>query len=341
MKNIIIITLCVVTSSCSTFFIKANKSNSYQENYEYVWQDFKNHYGIFRAKNLDWDSVKTKYDLLIKSVKNDEDLYNFYKGFFEELNDAHVSFQPLDDAFPIYRTAKYGQLFRDGYRNFSPNLIKEKYLTNVSGNEYDVKFGDIGEDIGYLQLQIFSDDLKLMEERLKEINERFSSKTKIIIDIRNNYGGEDELGRMIASYFANSNYTYMTSAFKSGPGTNDFDAQRKWRVSPNEKSKISGKKLYVLTNNLSISAAETFVLAIRETPNCIVLGDKTAGAFSDVISREMPNGWTYRLPIGEYLDKNGKSWEGIGLNPDVFIDMTKEDISNKNDKLIEFVIKKE
>jgi C-terminal processing protease CtpA/Prc len=82
------------------------------------------------------------------------------------------------------------------------------------------------------------------------------------------------------------------------------------------------------------SAGETFTLAMQELSNVTQLGDYTSGAFSDNISRELPNGWFYfshrRLPAS-----NGESYEGIGVKPDIQLVNTKEETLSGVDKELE------
>jgi carboxyl-terminal processing protease len=68
------------------------------------------------------------------------------------------------------------------------------------------------------------------------------------------------------------------------------------------------------------------------------MGDTTAGGFSDVISRELPNGWLYFVPVGDYRNADGGSEEGRGVAPKIVLVNTKEDIQSGRDKVLEAAI---
>lgn len=51
--------LLVSLSSCEELLIDPVKSRS-ADNFEYVWQKFDEHYGLFLVKNVNWDSVYEK-----------------------------------------------------------------------------------------------------------------------------------------------------------------------------------------------------------------------------------------------------------------------------------------
>ena len=68
------------------------------------------------------------------------------------------------------------------------------------------------------------------------------------------------------------------------------------------------------------------------------MGDTTAGGFTDVISRELPNGWLYFVGVGDYRDAAGKSEEGIGVAPKIYAINLKSDIDAGKDKVLEQAI---
>jgi C-terminal processing protease CtpA/Prc len=91
----------------------------------------------------------------------------------------------------------------------------------------------------------------------------------------------------------------------------------------------------LLTNLNTFSSGETFVLAMLQNKNITTVGDVTGGALSDAMKRELPNGWLYRLPIADVRDANGKNLEGIGIEPHIKINNTKEELKAGHDKVLE------
>jgi len=77
---------------------------------------------------------------------------------------------------------------------------------------------------------------------------------------------------------------------------------------------------------------------MQELSNVTQVGDYTSGAFSDNIARELPNGWFCFMSIGDYRASDGKSYEGIGVKPDVLMVNTKEDILSGKDPVLEKAI---
>lgn len=96
----------------------------------------------------------------------------------------------------------------------------------------------------------------------------------------------------------------------------------------------------MLTSRWTASAGETFTWAMNTQSHVRQLGDTTAGGFSDVVSRELPNGWLYFLGVGDYRNANGNSEEGTGIAPAIQVANTKKDIDAGNDKVLEAAILK-
>lgn len=73
----------------------------------------------------------------------------------------------------------------------------------------------------------------------------------------------------------------------------------------------------VLISRYSVSAAETFTQAlINRTPAVVRVGEPTQGVFSDVLTRTLPNGWTFGLSNEIYLT-DGRHYDITGVPPTV------------------------
>jgi C-terminal processing protease CtpA/Prc len=88
-----------------------------------------------------------------------------------------------------------------------------------------------------------------------------------------------------------------------------------------------------LTGPLTISAGETFTQALMgRTPHVVRVGEDTQGVFSDVLGREMPNGWSFGLPNEVFRTAQGTTFDGRGIPPDVIVPVfTEDDIAARRD----------
>lgn len=82
--------------------------------------------------------------------------------------------------------------------------------------------------------------------------------------------------------------------------------------------------VYLLTSRNTISAAETFSLAMRELPQVTLVGTRTYGSLSDSLGRMLPNGWIVSLSNEIYQSPAGEVFEAKGIAPDVKVEYDEE-----------------
>ncbi|MCB1633513.1 MAG: hypothetical protein KDI51_02930, partial [Xanthomonadales bacterium] len=79
--------------------------------------------------------------------------------------------------------------------------------------------------------------------------------------------------------------------------------------------------LYLLTSDITVSAGEIAVLSLRAFPQVVHAGMPTRGALSDILSKNLDEGWSLNLSNEIYLDHEGVSWEGRGIPPTLALDV--------------------
>jgi C-terminal processing protease CtpA/Prc len=75
-------------------------------------------------------------------------------------------------------------------------------------------------------------------------------------------------------------------------------------------------------------------MAFQSLPNVTVIGDTTNGAHGTMIGRELANGWFYSVVPQKVEFSDGKSYEGIGLPPDIYVKNRLSEISAGIDKTL-------
>jgi C-terminal processing protease CtpA/Prc len=93
----------------------------------------------------------------------------------------------------------------------------------------------------------------------------------------------------------------------------------------------------LLTGIDSVSAAETFTMALMgRTPAVTRSGENTQGVFSDVLGRTLPNGWRFGLPNEIFLTEGGKTFDAVGIPPDIAVPVfPSEDLKKGRDSCLE------
>ena len=200
-------------------------------------------------------------------------------------------------------------------------------------NENGYVYGQLRDrNIGYLYLDnIDNDDYTFGDRLLDDIGEHDA----MIIDLRNNGGGDDEVGAALAGRFADREELAYTVEERNGPRHTDFAGETRYFLRVHGDRQFT-KPTIVLTDNITVSAAEVMLLYLAPLPHVTRIGSTTSGDFSDTgMRRFLPNGFQYQYSIMKYLTPAGESLDGVGVRPDIFIENTPETIAEGRDVVLE------
>lgn len=298
--------------------------NTPQGNFEALWKIIDEQYCFLDYKQIDWDAIHDQYQPLITSDMSSDGLFEVLGNMLAELKDGHVNL------YSASNTARYWDWYLDYPRNYDEALV-EQYL----GRDYRIasglKYTILEDNIGYISYTSFSDGIG--EGNLDEALSYLAACNGLIIDVRNNGGGNLTYSTRLAARFTNERVLTGYILHKTGPGHSDFSEPEPIYVDPSDGVRWQ-KKAIVLTNRHSYSATNDFINAMRYMPQVTLLGDKSGGGSGLPFTSELPNGWTVRFSASPHLDADKQQIE-FGIDPDVKVDMTEEDKARGLDTLIE------
>lgn len=298
--------------------------NTPQGNFEALWKIIDEQYCFLDYKQIDWDAVHDKYRPLITSGMSHDGLFEVLGNMLAELKDGHVNL------YASHNMARYWDWYLDYPRNFNESLI-EQYL----GRDYRIaggaKYTILEDNIGYVYYESFASGIG--DGNLSEILSYLSVCNGLIIDVRNNGGGNLTNATRMAQRFTNEKVLTGYIQHKTGKGHNDFSEPAPIYIEPSNSIRWQ-KKVAVLTNRHSYSATNDFVNSMRYFPNVTLVGDKTGGGSGLPFTSELPNGWGVRFSASPHLDARKQHIE-FGIDPDKKVDMNKEDENKGIDTIIE------
>lgn len=296
--------------------------------FETAWDILDTKYCFFKEKNVDWDKLHNDYLAKIKKDTPQDSLFYIIGNMICELKDGHVNLYSSKDVI------RYWKWFADYPVNFDEKL-EDIYL----GKNYSISSGicytTIKGDIGYLTYRNFSSGIN--DNGLDHILTKYQNSPGIIIDIRNNTGGDLSNVDKIACRFTETGFTSGYISHKTGPGHNDFSELYPVRIEPSERVRYKGK-VVVLANRSCYSAANFFVAVMKQLPNVTIMGDKSGGGGGFPINSELPNGWLLRFSSCPNYDQN-KALIEDGIEPDVHVNLKPDDVDKGIDTIIEEAVK--
>lgn len=325
------ITLC----SCDKILLEEQVPDNPVSNFDYLWYDFNQMYGLFDVKKINWDSLYTVYRPMVNIHSSDQELYNAITGLMGHLNDGHVALWPTNLNLDKYNSDSLSKL--GSRKDFKYSVVKEHYLIEEKSFSDIIKYGKLPNNIGYIYISDMSSSQKHYKKAMNEILKYLRNTKAIVIDVRKNGGGWDLTTRTIGGRFFTQKMLYLIAKRRNGPEHDDFTEPINYFIEPYGDFQYTNP-MVVLTHRETGSAAETFLLGMKRRNDLIQIGDTTSGRFSDAIKRELPNGWLYSVSIGDYRDYNNVSWEGIGVPPDIVVQNDSTDVNNGIDKTMEAAI---
>ena len=174
-----------------------------------------------------------------------------------------------------------------------------------------VKSNIIEDNIGYIKITSF-DDLTY-DDFKKDLNSLMKKNISgIILDLRSNPGGLLDVCVDIADEFLGEGVVVYTET-RNGERTYEKSS----------KSHID-IPLVVLVNEGSASASEILAGAIKDRNRGILVGNKTFGKGVVQRIKQLSDGSGFKLTVSEYFTPNGVNIHGIGIEPDIVVDLPEE-----------------
>lgn len=177
------------------------------------------------------------------------------------------------------------------------------------------------DGIGYVRISKFSQDTD--KEFNKEATKMLADNVKgIVLDLRNNPGGYLDVSVKIASKFIPKDKIAVIERGRDGKENN-------YKTLGGDI--FSEIPIVVLINEGSASASEILAGALRDDRGIKLIGEKSFGKGSVQTLEDFNDGSSLKVTIAKWFTPSGQSIHEVGLEPDIKVELTDEDIENQND----------
>ena len=140
----------------------------------------------------------------------------------------------------------------------------------------------------------------------------------VIIDLRNNRGGNAAGVQFLASHFFNPLDSRVVTEFVSR-ATPIPEQSRTLPYAPGgARPEVP---LYILVSSRTASAAEAFAYHMQASERAVIVGERTRGAANPGASFYVGHGFTVFMATRSSRDGlTGGNWEGVGVAPDIEVE---------------------
>jgi tetratricopeptide (TPR) repeat protein len=202
---------------------------------------------------------------------------------------------------------------QERFRDKNPILAflldcNEKALKNYGFKEVIVYAGNIG----YLNIESF-EPLDLARSKAINAMKYLENVDALIIDLRNNSGGNPAMVQYLSSYFFKES-THLNSCYwRRGDYIEEF-----WTFENIEGKKRPDLPLFVLISANTFSAAEEFANNLKTQQRATLIGEITAGGANPGYTFRINERFNIFIPTGHAINPITQSnWEGVGVEPDI------------------------
>jgi len=183
----------------------------------------------------------------------------------------------------------------------------------ISDIDREVRFNIIADDdkqdIGYLGFNRFMGDEQTKHALINAMNELTNTKA-LIIDLRENIGGDPNLVAFLSSYFVDQG-TILWSII-------DRDSKSILDVASTEPANRYTGNLCILTSQKTYSAAEAFSYTLKHLGRACIVGETTGGGGHLVDMMRVNDDIDIRIPVVRVYNPITKlNWEGVGVVPTI------------------------
>jgi hypothetical protein len=332
-RRLVLSLLLPVAAGCADLIVGSSGPRENIADFEAAWAWVDSVYPGFLFKDIDWSQIYLEYRPRAEEALGDE-IYQVLHDLLAELRDPHVYYKTNGGArffpFPSPRLMAQGA-------TFSQLLVRryfdrEMLIAGLDGIEYGILDGNVG----YIHITHFNEDH--MMDDFPSVMARLAGTGGLIIDVRNNTGGDHDKVEGVVGMFIGSTMAWPKAFNADGVMVEPWPAMR-----PRESQPHYTEPLVVLINGASISSGELFPEVMSQLPSVTLVGDTTAGASCSDRSGfrgdfRLPSGKMIHIPTWCITRYDGLPWEGVGIPPDVRIPQSEDDIAKGVDRQLEYAL---
>lgn len=261
----------------------------------------------------------------------------------------------------------YISFFKDEHIFIEAVTKNEVEVTNSNNKETEpeVEARVLTHDIFYLKISSFRyENITLVKELVEKNKKQIAKSKALIIDVRDNFGGTDDVYQPLLPYILTNPLRIMNVEFLSTPtlinGLRDYALQNAHKDSLNAIRDIeeglkeynenlgefvlyngqkvtidtiplnakSPEQIIILANENVASAGENFLFSSRQSKKVKILGTPSMGVLDYGSIREFKFGCdNFILYLPTYRSSRLPQYpiDNIGIQPDVYLDETVED----------------
>jgi C-terminal processing protease CtpA/Prc len=274
---------------------------SLQEAFDKLWESFDRDYAMFVLRpDVDWNASRSKFRSLALTAHSTDEFAEVCADMLRPLRDLHIWLTVSGESVPVFN--------RPRAANSNPRA-HESILGQLNNPGKPVQWAITANGIGFLAIYAWND--RGIPRQCDEVLEKMRDTKALIVDVRLNGGGSEDLAGEVAGRFIDKPFVYGYDQRRSGPKHEDLTGKDERVVQPRGPWRYD-RPVILLIGQKCMSSNESFIAMMSGDPNLITMGDHTCGSSGNPEMIQLPFDmsvsvpqWIDYLPDGSPLDERG------------------------------------
>ncbi len=212
--------------------------------------------------------------------------------------------------------------------NQTTEIDLKREIVKIKPIKYDLELDDYG-GIGYVRIVTFNNQtISELKKAIKDLTKKATAEKKelkgLILDVRSNPGGLLDQAVAVCEYFLDHGIIVSTKGKK--------DEENVVISAGRFVEKAPQVPMVVLINSGSASASEIVAGALQDHNRAIIIGTTSFGKGLVQTFTQINKRAAVKFTTAKYYTPSGRSINGKGIEPDIFIENAKVEYTEKEKK---------
>lgn len=240
--------------------------------------------------------------------------------------DPHISVRWNDCTLPTWQRDVQPNLDLRGLQKVLPKLARIGRIGLTARTD---------DGIGYLLVGSFAreqrDDFERVIVALRDLRDCKA----LVLDVRNNGGGDEMLAKRLAAFFVDGDKVYAAHRVRDPQAAGGFRDVEERRLRGNAEPDVFAGEVTVLMGPANMSSCEAFLLMMKQAKNATLLGGNSYGSSGNPQPQVITANLTVLLPSWQAMLPDGTVFEGAGIAPHIHVEAKPEQFADGDPVLAE------
>lgn len=295
-----------------------------------LFDAIRDHYSYRDRLGIDWTELeRSRHDAMVKAPDGPS-LALWVTEVLATAQDPHVSVRWRDATVPTFWRPSGPNFDQRGLLAAMPKVARAGKIALTARTE---------DNIGYLLVGSFArEQQKEFEQAIEGLRGLLDCKA-LVLDVRTNSGGDENLARRLAAFFVAGEKVYASHRTRDPKAPKGFRDVEHRSLRGNGEPDFFANPVAVLMGPANMSTAEAFLLMMKQAPQAILVGTDSYGSSGNPLPHTLLASLSVMLPSWQALRPDGTMFEGEGIAPHIHVEATPAQLATEDPVLREALVR--